>query len=81
MMPMASEIEPGEFMLMQSEPESKHPYLTQTLSVTDVNVTVHAWGTTSKNHINGIYLLVKNLNGSKAPVLEPRRGQPTTPWK
>ena len=79
MVPMASDVEPGEFTFMRDEPGSKLLHLTRTRSVTDVNVTVRAWGTTSKNHVNGIYFPVQILDSSKAPVLKPRKGRTTTP--
>ena len=81
LVPMASDVECGEFVLIREFPDSKSIYLTRVKSVTDVTVTVAAWGTTSKNYANGKYMPVLILDSSKAPVLKPRRGQTTKPWR
>ena len=81
MVPMASDVEPGEFTFMRDEPGSKLLHLTRVHSVTDVNVSMRGWGTTSKSASNGIYLRVQILDSSKLPALKPRKGKTTTPWQ
>ena len=55
MMPLTSDIEEGQFVFARDSATSKMLYLCRVASVDDIGVEIHAWGTTSKNHLTSAY--------------------------
>ena len=79
MMPMTCDIEEGQFVLARDCESSNMLYLARVASVDDTGVEVHAWGTTSKNHIASVYRPVMILNSNNLPTTRPRRNA-CQPW-
>ena len=79
MMPMTSDIEPGQFVFARDSDSSNMLYLARVASVDDLGVEVHAWGTSSKNHIESQYRPVMILESNSLPTTRPRRAA-CQPW-
>ena len=79
MMPLTSDIEEGQFVFARDSDSSNLLYLCRVASVDDVDVELHTWGTTSKNHLSAVYRPVMILNKNNLPTTRPGRAA-CQPW-
>jgi hypothetical protein len=81
--PLTSDIETGEFAFAINSTTSTVMYFVRVTSVDETAVHVHAWGTTSRNHLTGKYKPVMILNSTDQPTTHPRKNQQCRPctWK
>jgi hypothetical protein len=78
--PLTFDVETGEFSFVIDSTTSTVMYLVRVTSVDETAVHVHAWGTTSKNHLTAKYRPVKILNLTNQPTTRPRKNQQCRPW-
>jgi len=78
--PLISDVKTGEIAFAIDSTTSTVMYLVRVTSADETAVNVHAWGTTSKNHLTGKYKPVMILNSTDQPTTRPRKNQQCRPW-
>ena len=78
--PLASDVEPGEFMFARDASDANLLYLVRVTSMDDTTMHVHTWGCTSKNVITSKYHPVGILTSNNLPMTRPCAKQVSRPW-
>ena len=78
-LPLALDVEVGEFAFVRDAPSANVLYLAKVIDVDDNTLTIHAWGTTNRDHVTGKYLPVSILNSNNLPTTKPRN-RAAKPW-
>ena len=66
--PLSSDLEVGEFAFQRDSLHEPMLYLVEVTSIGEIDVHVNAWGTTSKNHLNGKYKPVFLVGAESSPT-------------